>query len=76
MIDPREHLEVITRMAAEITAALDRGEVPSQSDARVLAWNAQVLAEHVKRVNLASIGARSSEADKASQFATLGGERL
>lgn len=69
MIDPREHLECIARMAAEITAALDRGEVPATCDARVLAWNAQALAEYVRRTNLAALRERTEAEDKASQVA-------
>lgn len=77
MIDPREHLECITRMAAEITASLDRGEVPNMSDARVLAWNSQVLAEEIKRLNLAALRERTAAEDKASQFAVdADGRRL
>ncbi len=76
MIDPREHLEIITRMAAEITAALDRGENPFPSDSKQLARAAQVLHEELKRRLFASIQERTPEQDKASQFATMGGERL
>lgn len=76
MIDPHEHLECIARTHAEITAALDRGEVPAMCDARVLAWNSQVLAEEIRRLNIAALRERTAEADKASQVATLNGEPL
>lgn len=79
MIDPREHLEIIKRLAAEITSALDRGEVPSMSDGKVLLRNAQYLSEEINRRFVESLrkqATRTDAEDRASQFATVGGERI
>lgn len=77
MIDPREHLASVARFVAEITAALDRGDVPSLADARLLRANAEVIELEVGRRVLESLPWRTPEQNKASQFAVdANGRRL
>jgi hypothetical protein len=77
MIDPREHLECITRLAAEIKAALDRGDLPFVADAKLIQQEAAILELEFRRMAIAALPVRTAAEDKASQYAMDGeGNRL
>jgi len=65
----RKHLAEIQAIAAEMTAALDRGELPALFDANILEYRAQALAVSVRSAFVESLVGteRTPDEDKAAQ---------
>ncbi len=67
----RKHLAEIKAIAADIEAALDRGELPTIFDANIIEYRAQALATNVRNAfveSLASVPERTAEQDRSSQL--------
>lgn len=67
--DMRKHLAEIQAIAADVEAALNRGELPTVFDANILEFRAQALAVSVRNAFIASLVGhkRTPEEDRASQ---------
>lgn len=66
----RKHLAEIKAIAADIEAALDRGELATIFDANIIEYNAQALAVGIRAAFIESIvaaGERTATEDKAAQ---------
>lgn len=65
----RKHLAEIQAIAADVEAALNRGELPTIFDANILEFRAQALAVLVRNAFIGSLVGheRTPEEDRASQ---------
>lgn len=71
----RKHLAEIQAIASDMTAALDRGELPTIFDANILEYRAQALAVLIRNAFIASlveVPSGSAEDQAAQRFVETG----